>query len=284
MIVAGRLFIVLGLFGLVAGGTYWTLQHQELAGVQLLLTFFAACLFLGFILLRFAPGSRRQQGQPDTGLIGSADPERGAADEHGNIHIMRPTIAPFAYSLAAIVALGGVVYRDRLIGPWGIAFGIAAAFTATAIWYRNVSADARAALEGGHGGGHGDEPGAVATDLAEPLAEPGPANWFEQLRQAMVSGDPDWAAQAYATDAIYYEPTNPPHLGREAIRTGLTDFLKGHRELAWTVQRLGVDGNVAIVEWSLTFRTRDRRLVSDQPGVTVIEIGPGGIVYHRDYL
>jgi hypothetical protein len=279
MVVAGRLFVVLGIFGLVAGGSYWYFQHTELAGVQLLLTFFVASVFIGLILLRFSPAHRARHHEPDTGLVGSADPERGAADEHGNIHTMNNTMAPFAYSLAALVLLAGIVYRDKLWGPWGIAFGLAAAVVATTIWYRDVSADAHAALEGGHGGGPGP-----ATDLVEPAGPPTAANYFEQLRQAAEAGDPDWAADAYAVDAVYYEPTNPPHDGRAAIRAYLNDFLKGHRQLAWTVRHMGVDGNVAIVEWSLTFRTRDQRLVSDQPGVTVIETGPAGITYHRDYL
>jgi uncharacterized protein (TIGR02246 family) len=285
MIVAGRLFVVLGIFGLVAGAVYyaWNADDPELAGVGLLGAFFVACIYLGLILLRASPASARHRGEPDTGLVGSAHPDRGAADEHGNIHVMGPTLAPFVYSFAALVLLGGLVYRDKL-GPWGIVLGLVAAVAGTAIWYRNVSADARAALHGGHGG-HGDGGGApLEGDLPEvPSGPPGPANWFEQLRQALEGGDPDWAAASYASDAVYYEPANPPHQGRDAIRAYLTDFLKGHRELRWNVQRMGVDGDVAIVEWVLSFRSHDRR-VTDQAGVTVVETGPDGVRYHRDYL
>jgi hypothetical protein len=280
MVVAGRLFIVLGIFGLLTGGSYWYLQDTELAGVQLLLTFCVASVFIGLILLRFSPAHRARRHEPDTGLVGSADPERGAADERGNIHTMSNTMAPFAYSLAALVLLAGIVYREALWGPWGIAFGLAAAVVATAIWYRDVSADAHAALQAPHGGGH-----AAATDTLEP--PPGPptaANYFEQLRQALEAGDPDWAADAYAAEAVYYEPANPPHEGRESIRAYLNDFLKGHRDLTWSVQRMGADGQVAIVEWSLSFTARGGRQVSGQSGVTVIEAGPAGITYHRDYL
>jgi hypothetical protein len=279
MVIAGRLFIVLGIFGLVAGGSYWTLQHTELAGVQNLLTFFVATMFIGLTLLRFSPAHRARRHEPDTGLVGSADPERGAADEQGNIHTMDNTMAPFAYSLAVLVLLGGVVYRDKLWGPWGIAFGLAAAVVATAIWYRDVSADAHAALEGGHGG-HG-----VATGTLEaPAGPPTAANYFEQVRQALEAGDPDWAADAYAVDARYYEPANPPHEGRESIRAYLNDVLKGHPNLRWTVQRMGVEGDTAIVEWTLSFTARGGGQVSGQNGVTVIEAGPAGITYHRDYL
>ncbi len=88
---------------------------------------------------------------------------------------------------------------------------------------------------------------------------------------------------AYAADAVYYEPANPPHEGREAIRAYLNDLLKGHRNLRVDIQRLGVDGDSAIVEWTWSFRTGDRR-VTGQPGASVIQVGPSGIVYHRDYL
>jgi uncharacterized protein (TIGR02246 family) len=112
---------------------------------------------------------------------------------------------------------------------------------------------------------------------------PGPANYFEQIREALELGDPDWAAEAYAPEAVYYEPANPPHEGREAIRTYLNDLLKGHRNLRVEVQRIGVDGDSAIVEWTWSFLVGDRR-VSDQPGASVIQVGPAGVVYHRDYL
>ena len=282
LVVAGVLFVGLGVFGLTAGISYFVLNRNlELAGVQLLCTFFAACVFIGLVLLVNSPASRRLREQPDTGLPGSADPELGAADEHGNIHVMANTIGPFVYSLAAIVLLGGLVYRDKLFGPWGIAFGLTVAVVATAIWYRDVSIDAHAAVAGaGHGGGHGGAP----VLLDEPVAAPTVANYFEQLRQALESGDADWAAAAYAPDAVYYEPANPPHLGREAIRAYQNDFGKGHRDVSWTVDRMAVDGDVAIVQWTLAFTARNGAKVTGQTGMTVVEAGPGGIVYHRDYL
>ena len=49
------------------------------------------------------------------------------------------------------------------------------------------------------------------------------------------------------------------------------------------MQHMGVDGDSAIVEWTWSFRHGDRR-VTDQPGATVLQIGPAGITYHRDYL
>jgi len=283
VIIAARLFMGMGLFGLVAGAIYWlTNDNPELAGVGMLGAFFFASLFIGIILWSASPANRRRLPAPDTGLPGSANQERGAADEHGNIHHMAPTYAPIIYALSAAVLLGGFIYRKQVaaLGPWGIGLGLALFLGATVIWYRNVAADTHALLAP-HDAAH---PAPAHADTAEaPDEPPGPANWFEQIREAMEVGDADWAATAYAPDAVYYEPANPPHEGREAIRAYLNDLLKGHRNLRVDVQRIGADGDSAIVEWTWSFRTGNRR-VSDQPGATVIQVGSSGIVYHRDYL
>jgi limonene-1,2-epoxide hydrolase len=295
VIIASRLFMAMGLFGLVAGSIYYLANpHAELAGVGLLGAFFAACLYIGIMLWTASPANRRRQPASDTGLPGSADPQRGAADQRGNIHHMAPTWAPVVYSLAAALLLGGFIMRKQIaaLGPWGIGLGLALFIGATVIWYRNVAVDQRARLAP-HGGPTGAEhgiavhPGAETPEAAEvadvDTGPPGPANYFEQLREAMEVGDADWAAAAYAPDAVYYEPANPPHEGRESIRAYLNDLLKGHRNLKVDVQRMGVDGDSAIVEWTWSFRNGNRR-VTDQPGATVLQIGPAGIQYHRDYL
>jgi len=252
----------------------------------LLGAFFGACLYIGIMLWIASPANRRRQPVPDTGLPGSADQRRGAADEHGNIHHMAPTWAPVVYSLAAVFLLGGFILRKQIaaLGPWGIGLGLALFLGATVIWYRNVAVDQRARLAP-HGGPTGAEHGMAVHPETPPVdtSPIGPANYFEQLREALEVGDPDWAAAAYAPDAVYYEPANPPHEGREAIRAYLNDLLKGHRNLKVDVQHMGVDGDSAIVEWTWSFRYGNRR-VSDQPGATVLQIGPAGIVYHRDYL
>jgi uncharacterized protein (TIGR02246 family) len=286
VIAAARLFFGMGAFGLTAGAIYWlvTGDEHELAGFGLLITFFVACLFVGTMLWSASPANRRRTAVPDTGLPGSAHPDRGAADESGNIHHMNPTLAPVVYSLAVTVILAAVVFRHKadVIGPWGIALGVALFLVATAIWYRAVAVDTRAKLHGGAHGAHEAEHGEEAAE-APPSGPPGPANYFEQLREAFEEGDPDWAAAAYAPDAVYYEPANPPHEGRESIRAYLNDLLKGHPGLQYTVERMAVDGDTAIVEWTWSFRRGGRR-VADQPGATVLEVGPDGIVYHRDYL
>lgn len=288
MIAAARLFFIMGVFGLVAGGTYlgWNWGHPEMAGVGLLVTFFIACTFIGAMLWSISPANKRRVAAPDTGLPGSANPIRGARDEHGNIHVIPSTIAPAVYSLALAVILLALGFRHQLktFSPVGVGLGVLLFLTATAIWYRATSADARAKIHGHDGHAEHAEHAAAVGATAEPAGPPGPANYFEQVREAFEAGDADWAATAYARDAVYYEPANPPHEGREDIRAYLNDLLKGHRSLQFTVERMGVDGDSAIVEWTWSFRTPDNRRVTGQAGASVIQIGPNGIVYHRDYL
>jgi uncharacterized protein (TIGR02246 family) len=283
VIAAARLFMLMGAFGLAAGGVYWAwnYSHPEAAGIVLLMAFFGACLFIGFILWSASAANKRRLAVPDTGLPGSAHPTRGARDEHGNIHVIPPTIAPAVYTLAVGVVLSAILYRDELksFTLVGVALGVLLFLLATSIWYRATSADARAKIHPHH-----VEHAEAAAEPVEQEGPPGPANYFEQVRAALEVGDADWAAAAYAPDAIYYEPANPPHEGREDIRSYLNDLLKGHRNLQVTVQRMGVNGDSTIVEWTWSFRTVTDRRVSDQAGATVIRIGPQGIVYHRDYL
>ena len=149
MIIASRLFMAMGLFGLTAGAIYYlTNDHPELAGVGLLGAFFGACLYIGIMLWVASPANRRRVPVPDTGLPGSADQRRGAADEQGNIHHMAPTWAPVVYSLAATFLLGGFILRKQIaaLGPWGIGLGVALFLGATVIWYRNVAVDQRCLL------------------------------------------------------------------------------------------------------------------------------------------
>lgn len=289
MIAASRLFVIMGLFGLVAGTTYlvWDVHqthHAEFAGYVLLDFFFIACVFIGVMLWMASPNNKRRAPAPDTGLPGSAHPTRGARNEQGHIHAIAPTIAPAAYSLAVFLLLLAFVYRDKLhVGTAGVAgIGLILFLAATTIWYRAASADARAKIRGYQHEEHRAQIEAARNgQTPEPL---GPANYFEQIREAMEVGDPDWAAQAYAPNAVYYEPANPPHEGRDAIRAYLNDLMKAHRDLRYTVERMGTNDDSAIVEWTWSFRGRDNRRVTGQAGATVLQIGPDGIVYHRDYL
>ena len=54
-----------------------------------------------------------------------------------------------------------------------------------------------------------------AQEVAQAMASP--AEVFEALREAHARADAEAAAALYAPDAVYYEPDNVPHRGRDEI-------------------------------------------------------------------
>jgi uncharacterized protein (TIGR02246 family) len=111
---------------------------------------------------------------------------------------------------------------------------------------------------------------------------PSPAEVYESLRQAHAKADADAAAALYAPDAVYYEPDNVPHRGRDEIRTYLASLFAVRGPVEITVKRqVGAERSV-LAEWTSAFTDGGRRS-SGVPGVSVVEVGRDGIVYHRDF-
>jgi uncharacterized protein (TIGR02246 family) len=109
-----------------------------------------------------------------------------------------------------------------------------------------------------------------------------PAEVFEALREAHARADADAAAALYAPDAVYYEPDNVPHRGRDEIRRYLAAVFAVRGPVELSVKRqVGADQTV-LAEWTSAFSDGGRRSTG-VPGVSVIEVGGDGIVYHRDF-
>ena len=97
------------------------------------------------------------------------------------------------------------------------------------------------------------------------------AEVFEAFRQAHARAD-----------AVYYEPDNVPHRGRDEIRTYLASVYAVRGPIELTVKRqVGADQTV-LAEWTSAYTDGGRRSTG-VPGVSVIEVGRDGIVYHRDF-
>ncbi len=109
-----------------------------------------------------------------------------------------------------------------------------------------------------------------------------PAEVYDALRQAHARADAEAAAALYADDAVYYEPANVAHRGRDDIRgyLGRLFALRGPVEL--TVKRQVEADGAVLAEWTSAFTEGGRRS-SGVPGVSVVEVGRHGITYHRDY-
>jgi uncharacterized protein (TIGR02246 family) len=109
-----------------------------------------------------------------------------------------------------------------------------------------------------------------------------PAEVYEALRQAHAKADADAAAALYAPDAVYYEPDNVSHRGRDEIRTYLASYFAIRGPVELTVKRQ-VDADSAVMtEWTSAYTEAGRRS-SGVPGASVVEVGSDGITYHRDY-
>ncbi len=109
-----------------------------------------------------------------------------------------------------------------------------------------------------------------------------PAEVYQALREAHAKADPDAAAALYASDAVYYEPDNAAHRGRDEIRTYLAAYFARRGPVEVTVKReVSADSSV-LAEWTSSYTEAGRRW-SGTPGVSVVELGREGISYHRDY-
>jgi uncharacterized protein (TIGR02246 family) len=109
-----------------------------------------------------------------------------------------------------------------------------------------------------------------------------PAEVYEALRQAHAKADVDAAAALYAPEAVYYEPNNVAHRGRDEIRTYLASYFTVRGPVELTVKRqVGADAAV-LAEWTSAYTEGGRRS-SGVPGVSVVEVGRDGITYHRDF-
>ena len=209
MIIASRLFMAMGLFGLIAGTIYYVANphNRELAGVGLLGAFFAACLTSASCCGRPArptaagcrsptpgwPVRPTRSGAPPTSTATSTTwPPPG---RRWSTRWPPPSCSAGSSSPAS---------GSPPSAPGSIGLGLALFLGATVIWYRNVAVDRGPAWP--HGGPTGEEHGiAVHPEVPEVDTSPvGPANYFEQLREAMEVGDAAWAAAAYL-DAVYYE-------------------------------------------------------------------------------
>jgi uncharacterized protein (TIGR02246 family) len=110
-----------------------------------------------------------------------------------------------------------------------------------------------------------------------------PAEVYEALRQAHARADADAAAALYAQDAVYYEPDDVAHRGRDDIRNHLASRFAVRGPVEFTVKRQVQADGAVLVEWTSAFTEGGRRS-SGVPGVSVVEVGRDGISYHRDYV
>ncbi len=106
---------------------------------------------------------------------------------------------------------------------------------------------------------------------------------WKKIRAAWQEGDAGPLVDVYAPDAVYLEALNPPHEGRDLIRSYLDDFLPARPNLEITETRV-IDGGDAIsVEWLLSYDQPSRRVTNLRRCSILVTDDRGLVTYHRDY-
>jgi ketosteroid isomerase-like protein len=107
---------------------------------------------------------------------------------------------------------------------------------------------------------------------------------WEQLSAALEKHDDATVADLYAVEAVYLEPNNPPHEGRNLIHAYLNSWMQAREDLDITVSRIieSDDGQTVAVEWTMSYTAGGRRWIN-MPRSTWLEVDEQGIRYHRDY-
>lgn len=106
---------------------------------------------------------------------------------------------------------------------------------------------------------------------------------WETIKKAWVEGDSEALWDIYAPDGVYLEALNPPHEGRDLIRSYLEGFLTARPNIAIDETRV-IDGGQAIaVEWLFSYDQPTRRVTNLRRCSIITTDADGLVLYHRDY-
>ena len=106
---------------------------------------------------------------------------------------------------------------------------------------------------------------------------------WDTIKKAWIEADSDALWGIYSPGGVYLEALNPPHEGRELIRSYLEDFLTARPNIAIEETRVIDGGDAIAVEWLFSYDQPTRR-VTNLRRCSVITTGADGLVlYHRDY-
>lgn len=107
---------------------------------------------------------------------------------------------------------------------------------------------------------------------------------WEQLSTALEKQDVDALRDAYASDAVWLEPQNPPHETDLLIQAYLSSWLAARDQVDVATKRMleSEDGSFLAVEWAISYTAAGRRW-TNLPRASWIEVGDQGITYQRDY-
>ena len=106
---------------------------------------------------------------------------------------------------------------------------------------------------------------------------------WKKVRQAWTDADAESLLDVYAPDSVYLEALNPPHEGRDLIRSYLDDFLAARPNIEITEMRVIDGGESVAVEWLFSYDQPTRRASNLRRCSILVVDEKGQITYHRDY-
>lgn len=149
--VAARIFLAIGVFGLVAGVLFFLGQRDRDAvqGTSILMAFAAACAYL-FVALRGARGGSADLRFADEHGVAAEPTEPEPPVDLATLHLPGPSIWPAAYGVATGLLMLGLVFNN------GIALaGLVLVVLSTIGWALESVREYRASIASGHGASHG---------------------------------------------------------------------------------------------------------------------------------
>jgi len=108
---------------------------------------------------------------------------------------------------------------------------------------------------------------------------------WERLSVAFEKQDVEELPELYAADAVYLEPSNPPHETDRLIQAYLSSWLQARENIDINTKRMveSPDGSTLAVEWTISYTAGGRRW-NDLPRTSWLDVEDDLIRYHRDYF
>ena len=104
-----------------------------------------------------------------------------------------------------------------------------------------------------------------------------------RIKTAWIDHDSDLLWEQYAPNGVYLETLNPPHEGRDLIRSYVDDFTSARPNITMEDVRVIDGGDAVCVEWLFSYDQPNRRVTNLRRCSIPTVNAEGQVLYHRDY-
>jgi uncharacterized protein (TIGR02246 family) len=106
---------------------------------------------------------------------------------------------------------------------------------------------------------------------------------IDRAAKAWMNGDAELFASLFLPDGEFIVPGNR-WVGREQIRQVLADFASNVAEVKIEIQRIIIDGNLAVVEWHWQEQSKETGKIERAEDAIVVDFKDGSIERWREYI